>query len=341
MNKAGGQVSHRAIAWEAGVSKSTVSRALRNDARISAAVRERVREIAARMGYRPDPQVSKLMAHVRSMQQTRFQSLLGFLLPPEGCLNEYAQLMLRGARARAEALGYAVDEFRTGFSSAEIRSLNRVLRARGAEGILILPRLGPEPPPLGLDLTRLAAVSCALFEGDFPVHHVRPGHLENMRLVMAEVRRLGCRRPALVTWEDFDRRQNWAPRMALYHFYHDIVRGEPPPLFDWHRYSGDLTAPFLDWFARAQPDALLVVGPVLADAVLRILRRGKIRKKPPILGIGHMPPGRPGINEKPAEIGSAAVDILTSHIVRNEKGWPPVVKIMTLPGALRRARRGC
>ena len=53
------------IAQRLGVAPSTVSRALRDDPRISAAVREQVRGIAGELGYRPNPLVSALMAHRR------------------------------------------------------------------------------------------------------------------------------------------------------------------------------------------------------------------------------------------------------------------------------------
>lgn len=329
------RVSLRDIAKKAGVSQSTVSRALRNDARISETIRERVRTIAQRIGYRPDPLVAKLMAQMRAAREARFECLLGFLLPQEDYPPGYYREMLTGARERAKSLGYLVDEFKTSLGKKDVVTLNRVLMARGAEGILILPRLKPEPPPVGLNVKHFAIVSCALFTSDFPVHQVSPDHFGNMMHILQKIRAMGLKRPALVSWEDFDRRQHWAPRMTYYFYYHDVVGKPPPPIFDWHKYSGDLAAPFMAWFHKVTPDVLLVVGPVIADAVTGILRRAGVRKIPPIFGVGHMPPGYRGINEKPANIGSAAVDILTSHIVRNEKGWPADVKLMTLEGSLR------
>src|ERR1700758_5798690 len=53
------------IAQSVGVAPSTVSRALRSDPRISAATRQRVEEAAEKLGYRPNPLVSALMANRR------------------------------------------------------------------------------------------------------------------------------------------------------------------------------------------------------------------------------------------------------------------------------------
>lgn len=328
------RVSHAAIAKQAGVSRSTVSRALANHPRISEEVRHRVRQLAERMGYRPDPQLSKLMAGMRGLREGGVRALLAFILPEEDYPSDYGQALLDGARRRAHSLGYAVDEFRTGFTRGQLRTLNRVLRARGVEGVLILPRHRVEAAPAGLDLTQVATVSCAQFSGQFPVHHAGPNHFTNIALVMEEAQRRGLLRPGLISWEDFDRRQHWAPRMAYYHYYHQIARSAPPPIFDWHRHQGDLTRPLLGWFHKTRPDFLLVVGPLIAEAVKHILQDGGIPGMPPFFLIGHAPSGWPGINEKPAGIGSAAVDMLTSHIVRNEKGIPPLRKILTLPGVL-------
>lgn len=335
MSKTNERVSHRVIALEAGVSQATVCRALKNDPRISEVVRERVRGIAERLGYRPDPQVSKLLTHMRVMREKEFQSVLGFILPPQKYTNPYMREMVRGARARADALGYVVDDFPTGLEKADVRTLNRVLGARGVEGVVFFPRNALELPPEGFDLRRMAAVNCATFTKDFPVHRVRSGHFENMELLLEELRRRGCKRPGLVTWEDFDRRQRWAPRMGYYHFYHDQLCENPAPIFDWHEHGSKVGPAFLAWFRDVKPDLLLVVGPTIAEEIGKILAGAKIRKKVPMLGVGHTPKGLHGIDEKPATIGSVAIDILTSHIVRNENGWPSDVKMMSLQGALR------
>jgi LacI family transcriptional regulator len=334
MNEKLGRISHRLIALEARVSQATVSRALKNDPRISEAVRRSIQDIAERLGYRPDPHVSKLMAHMRSMQETHFQSLLGFILPLEEYPNPFMQEVVQGARSRAKALGYVVDDFRTGLGKKEVRTLNRVLRARGVEGIIIFSRNDLEPPPQDLDLTHLAAVNCSNFDGVLPMHRVRSGHFENMECILEELVRLKSRRPGLVTFREFDRRQRWAPRMGYYHFYHDLLNEDPPPIFDWHEHLKNVAPVFMSWFREVRPDILLAVGPVIIGEITRILKEAKIRKNVPMLSMGHTHPGIRGINEKPANLGSAAVDVLTSHIIRNEKGWPKDVKVMSLLGTL-------
>ena len=58
-------VRMREIAREVGVDASTVSRALRGDPRIGVGLSEKIRGAAERLGYRPNPLVSALMANRR------------------------------------------------------------------------------------------------------------------------------------------------------------------------------------------------------------------------------------------------------------------------------------
>ena len=56
----------RDVAASLGISHSTVSRALRDDPRITAGVRKQVARAAEKLRYRRDTKVSELMAHLRT-----------------------------------------------------------------------------------------------------------------------------------------------------------------------------------------------------------------------------------------------------------------------------------
>ena len=62
------------IADAAGVSKSAVSLALRNDPRIPESTRKRIQTVADKMGYRRNPVVDSLMTQLRSGRQPSFQA---------------------------------------------------------------------------------------------------------------------------------------------------------------------------------------------------------------------------------------------------------------------------
>ena len=62
------RVTLRDIAQAAGVHYSTVSIALRDHPRISAPVRRKIKAIAQRMGYTPDPALAALNAYRKTKQ---------------------------------------------------------------------------------------------------------------------------------------------------------------------------------------------------------------------------------------------------------------------------------
>ena len=69
------------VARAAGLSKATVSRALRDDPRQSVATRRRVHAVARELGYRPHPMVTALMTQIRTTRRTRFHGNLAVLDP--------------------------------------------------------------------------------------------------------------------------------------------------------------------------------------------------------------------------------------------------------------------
>src|SRR4051794_30241649 len=66
-----GRVGLRQIAEAAGVCLMTVSLALRDSPKISASTRERIHGLARALGYRPDPELSRLMKHLRTSRTAR------------------------------------------------------------------------------------------------------------------------------------------------------------------------------------------------------------------------------------------------------------------------------
>ena len=65
------RVGLREIAAAAGVSVMTVSLALRGNPRISIATRDRIKRLADELGYHPDPELSRLMNHLRTSRTAR------------------------------------------------------------------------------------------------------------------------------------------------------------------------------------------------------------------------------------------------------------------------------
>lgn len=93
---ASSSVSIDEVARLAGVSTATVSRVLNRPEKVADATAKRVREVMARLDYRPNPFASGLM--------TRASRVLGIVLP-DG-FEDIGVEMLRGAESEACRLGY-------------------------------------------------------------------------------------------------------------------------------------------------------------------------------------------------------------------------------------------
>ncbi|MFE7035298.1 LacI family DNA-binding transcriptional regulator [Streptomyces sp. NPDC057621] len=88
----------REVAKAAGVSPSTVSRALDPDGTVSAATRERVQAAAEKLGYRPNRAAQGLI--------TGRTGHIGVIIPD--LLNPFFADICKGVQARARGLGHAV-----------------------------------------------------------------------------------------------------------------------------------------------------------------------------------------------------------------------------------------
>src|SRR5438045_673838 len=101
------------IADRAGVSKATVSLALRNHASIPLATRERIQQFAREMDYRPNPLVSALMSFHRATHVGRPTHLTLAMIvnfPRSSDWKTYlSDDLLASAEARAEQLGYHLE----------------------------------------------------------------------------------------------------------------------------------------------------------------------------------------------------------------------------------------
>ncbi len=127
------------IAKRAGVGKATVSLALRNDPKISAATRERVRAVAEELNYRPDPALARIAAHRWRTREHPSDVTVAFVTTDHPWTKDEPLKVLRtGATEQGERLGYHVEHFRLNQLPGP-EQLARVLFHRGIRGVLAGP----------------------------------------------------------------------------------------------------------------------------------------------------------------------------------------------------------
>ncbi|QYY36700.1 LacI family DNA-binding transcriptional regulator [Ruficoccus sp. ZRK36] len=134
------RVTLKQVAQEAGVHLSTASLAMRSDPRLRPETRQRVQDIAKRMGYAPDAMMSALAAYRSSTRPTHCHGELAYLTDyPSNEKHPSMQAFQDFAQKRAADLGYTLVEFPVENRAITPRRLMGIWKQRSIRGILIGP----------------------------------------------------------------------------------------------------------------------------------------------------------------------------------------------------------
>ena len=311
----------RAIAQLAGVSAMTVSKALRNLPKVSARTRARICRIAAKVGYKPDPEVAKLMNHLRDRAKPSFQGLICALTDrPPAMAHPYVDGLIAGAERQAQNRGYGFTLIRFEKGPEHRRQLRRVIWARGVQGVLLLPLRETFDLTDLLPWTELSVVAVTLSILAPVVHRAIPNHFANTLQICRKLAARGYRRVGLVIDANQEARVDHAFSAAV--IRHNIEGRRltvSPFVYD---YAGLQPAALREWFKREKPDAILTTDDAFSRDYARILNL-------PIPGpVGFVStntsPGSliSGIDELPGEVAATAVDVLAGMIQHGQKGVP-------------------
>lgn len=331
------------IAELAGVSRMTVSRALRRDPKISAKTTQLIHRIAREVGYRPNPLVSALMADLRQQQPVNEVSTLAFLTayPTRFGWREVAAFRryFAGARERARELGYRVEDFWLRQEGMDEKAAIRILHARGIIGVMIAPT--PEAgTAIQLPWEQFAVVGFGYSMSIPPVHRIT-NHLSHSLLVaLRKLRALGYRRIGLCMPSDANERVDDAYLSGCLLFQHRLPAAESVrPLFtkQWTREA------FLRWFRRERPDAIITAsfranGKLVSDWITETGLRMPDDVGLALLDWSPENGQVAGIDQGFEKVGAAAVELLVEQLHRNERGIPDQQKVVMLEGCWREGK---
>jgi DNA-binding LacI/PurR family transcriptional regulator len=216
------RIGLREIAAAADLSVMAVSLALRDSPKISVATRERVRRLAQELGYQPDPELSRLMRHLRTSRTLSGTTGLAIVdLYPSGAFEEhdYNRLIRESALRRAQQLGLSVTMLHGADYKLNLRSMLNVVRHRGLEGALLLPPIVPLEldPAIGWHGISVVATSNSILSPRF--HCVVPHQFANMMHLIEAVQAQGYRRICGIFDEHFDERtaHNFTAALTWHH----------------------------------------------------------------------------------------------------------------------------
>lgn len=313
------------------VSKMTVSRALRGQQGVAPALAERIRATAENLGYRPNPAVGSVMKHLRQHRTSDYRENLAFIWTHPGSRPIPLLLPWRDhARARAEHLGYRLDEFflrAPGIGGVRLRA---ILQARGIRGILFAPDIAPPFPRVSFDVRGFAAVLLGSSLQNRGLARVQFDHFQIMHLALRRVRQAGYHRPALLLSPSFDARSQGRLRAAF-------LAHHPAPVAERGRliYASPLESPtsLVAWLQQRRADAVLFI-----EGDVRKLWHSAARSLPPEIGVVSLSKHNDvaetaGIVQSAAAISQAAVDLVVAQLQRHEFGRLEFPQKVMLEGA--------
>lgn len=313
----------------------TVSLALRNHPSIPAATRTRLKKLAAEQGYRPDPEVAKLMQHLRTRRLQRVQSSICALRmrpPPVTSQGyDYGQQVVDGVRRRAGEMGFGFEEMYIDVPGLTPKRLQRILASRGVEGVVLLPMRRPQKLGRLLDWPAFSVVAATSSVLAPRVHTVSPDQFANTVELCEWLTEQGCTRMGLATHPDHDVRVKHLEVAALAWYRESRGWGPIPTL--WID-RGKLDAAALATWVEAY-DLQAVASDSEFDAgLLAAALPARVRRRLTFLSTSVYPPlaRHVGIDERPSEVGVVAVETLAAMIQRGERGLPRSPRTITIPG---------
>lgn len=321
------------VAAAAGVSRMAVSYALRNDPQIAAHTRRRIMEIADQMGYRPDPLIQRLSAHLAGARRSAHVGCLAYITNDR--TRDYWRSMpayltaFDAAVKRAGKLGYRLEEFwlkEPGMTGAK---LSRILTNRGIPGLIVAPiPIGSKS--LGLKWQDFASAALG-YSMARPLVHRAVNHQLNTALeALRQLALLGYQRIGLCVSREQNSRVNHAWEHALlFHHSRIAARRRIHP----HMPAEVSRANILRWVESEKPDCLLIHDPRIREFLEEAGHR-----VPRDIGLAMLDvnpsiqPEFAGMNQQHDAIGTACVDIVVAQIHRNEHGLPATPRTVMIDG---------
>jgi len=321
----------RTIAAESGFAASTVSMALRNDPSIPKQTRQFIKEVAARLDYRPNPLVSALMKQRRTAGKAQDHLPLALITrweKPEPWKHGWVlPELFQGLRERADARGYRIEEFWLRAPGMTPRRLDRILIQRGISGVIVCS-LPVARGHMRLSWERFAAVTIGYSLTRPVLHRIIGHHIHAVQIAFRHLRRDNYRRIGLVMRSDENTRvdRQW---VAAFLGEQDLLASAqrvPPfivPQTNWNQSA------FEQWLRGSRPDVLLCVHPATIQTWLERLGY----RIPHDIGLVDLYRNGSesffaGTDPNAYSIGESATDMLIDQLQANERGLPKVPRTL-------------
>lgn len=326
----------RSIAAKLGLSRSTVSNALRGHTGVAEETRRQVEALATELGYNANPFASEVMSQLRSHGSDSFLGTLGVLeiVEPDrpDRSGEFHQDLVEGVRKRASEIGFSISCWSFGDETEVSPSrMSQILEWRGIRGLILLPVWG-EADFSGLNWSSFAGVYLDFGIKSPSLHSVCTDHFGTVFRALEKVAELGYRRPGIAIPKRDDARVH-GRRLAAYFGYvneHPELELLKPLAMD-----GFEAEPFLSWFESEKPDVVLTH---FIDGYAALLSAG-VRVPEDCgflcLNLQTAPSHFSGFHLSPKAIGERGVELIVSQLSHNDRGAPAQPSMTVVPSTWR------
>jgi len=249
-------VSMSDLARLAGVSRMTISLALRDHPSISVAQRKRIQALAKKHDYVVDPELSSLARAIRCRPQKEppILAALRFYEPiTSGPFAPYVNQFNDTLYQEVKKRGFQLHEFNVYREKTTAKALRRILIARGLKGLIVEAHHPDDAFAREFDFSSFSCACPAVDQVSQALPSAGSNHYQGMLLALEETWKKGYRKPALMIHTS-DYLQNWHWREGAYHFFmYEKQLTLPPPLIlsTWSDKAAS------GWLKKYRPDVLL------------------------------------------------------------------------------------
>lgn len=309
------------IAAACGVSKMSVSLALRNHPGVSEKTRALITQKAEELGYRPDPVLAALHRYSQNARSHEIRSTIAWLntwtKPEQLRQHKEFDLYWSGAKEHAETLGYRLEEFR--ISEYPPARLDAIFKTRHIQGLLVPPQQNACSELEQFNWADYAIVRLGQSAALPKTHFVASAQVQNTIRVFDYAQQLGYQRIGFIGGFNYTRYFTagylWSQHKLPTSQQVPLLQMAPP--YDTHQKLDQVNG----WIAKHRPDAI-------------ITDKGKIPEMVHALGFRvpediaiattsiHDTPINAGIDQRPGKIGRAAIRLLHALIIEQAFGIP-------------------